>query len=126
MRYELIKRGRTANGIETMYRSSLSLDETEELRAIQELFAEELRSALGIEFVTGVQMHVLVDMADGVYIADILEQEDQRINILPKVIVTNQHEGGDYDGTTDLHNRGTSLPESGCEPMSCHAGLLEQ
>ncbi|WP_027869760.1 hypothetical protein [Eubacterium sp. AB3007] len=90
MRYELIKRGRTANGIETMYRSSLLLDETKDLRAIQELFAEELRSALGIEFITGVQLHVLVDMADGVYIADILEREEQRINYLPKTIVTNQ------------------------------------
>lgn len=90
MRYELIKRGRTASGIETMYRSSLSLDETDNLRAIQELFAEELRDALRIEFITGVQMHILVDIAEGVYVADILEKDDQRINQLPKTIVTNQ------------------------------------
>ena len=89
MRYELIKRGRTASGIETMYRSSLSLDETEDLRAIQELFAEELRTALGIEFITGIQLHVLVDIADGVYVADILEIGEQRINNLPQLIETN-------------------------------------
>lgn len=89
MRYELIKRGRTAAGIETMYRSSLSLDETEDLRAVQELFAEELRNALKIEFVTGIQLHVLVDLAERVYVADVLETGEQRINNLPQLIETN-------------------------------------
>lgn len=89
MRYELIKRGRTANGIETMYRSSLSIDETEDLRMTQELFGKDLRSALGIEYTSGLQLHVLVDIAEGVYVADILEKDEQRINRLPKVIETN-------------------------------------
>lgn len=90
MDYELIKRGRTNSGIETMYRSSLSLDETDDLRAVQRLFAEELRDTLKIEYTSGITLHVLVDLAEGVYVADILERDEQRINQLPKVIVINQ------------------------------------
>ena len=90
MQYELIKRGRTSYGVETMYKSSLFLEETEDLRMVQELFSSELRNALGIEYTSGLQLHVLVDIAEGVYIADILEKDDQRINQLPKTIVTNQ------------------------------------
>lgn len=90
MQYELIKRGRTSYGVETMYKSSLSLEESEDLRMVQEQFSNELRSALGIEYTSGLQLYVLVDLAEGVYLADIIEKDEQRLNYLPKTIVTNR------------------------------------
>ena len=87
MNYELIKRGRTSQGIETMYRSSLSLDFTDDLKAIQGRFVEDLIQALDIETTSGLSLHILVDLAEGVYVADIIERDEQRINKLPRNIV---------------------------------------